>query len=436
MLLLNSLTGKVRNASEMYLNTYKGLSKEIWWLAFITFINRAGTMVLPFLTLYLQEDLRFSLSQVGTVMVFFGIGSFVGSWIGGKLTDRIGYYKVMVGSLFLTGISFIFLQYVDTFYGFCTGIFLTIVIADTFRPAMFVSMKAYSKPENQTRSLTLIRLAINLGFSFGPFLGGIIIAALDYNGLFWVDGITCILAVSLLFTKLNPKKRRNSIEETAESEVYIPKTKSENRRNIILFGLLILIVFLMAITFLQLFSILPLYYRNAYQLEEWEIGLFMSLNGMLIFLLEMPLIHYIEKKLISKVKMTILSLGMMLFSFLIFNFGHALMILVISMILITFGEMFSFPFTNKIAMDRATKGKEGKYMAMYTMAFSAAHIISGKLGSFMVENYGFEANWYLMSLLLLISVFLGFILKRELDIEQQTKMEVITEKNKLAKSVA
>ena len=38
-----------------YLNTFKGLSKEVWWLALITLINRAGTMVIPFLSLYLYN---------------------------------------------------------------------------------------------------------------------------------------------------------------------------------------------------------------------------------------------------------------------------------------------------------------------------------------------------------------------------------------------
>ena len=74
-----------------YLNTFKGLSKEIWWLALITFINRAGTMVIPFLSLYLKEELYFTVSNVGWVMSAFGLGSVAGSWLGGKLTDRIGY---------------------------------------------------------------------------------------------------------------------------------------------------------------------------------------------------------------------------------------------------------------------------------------------------------------------------------------------------------
>lgn len=149
----------VKRTLNIYQDSFRGLSKEVWWLALITFINRTGTMVLPFLSLYLTKDLNLSLSQVGWIMTSFGVGSLLGSWLGGKLTDKIGFYKVMFWSLLITGFLFIGLQYVNSFSGFVFGIFLTMTVADTFRPAMFVSLKAYSKLENQTRSLTLIRLA-------------------------------------------------------------------------------------------------------------------------------------------------------------------------------------------------------------------------------------------------------------------------------------
>ncbi|GAL61499.1 probable multidrug resistance protein [Algibacter lectus] len=62
-----------------YINTFKGLSHEVWWLALITLINRAGTMVIPFLSLYLTENLDFTLKDVGWIMSAFGLGSVVGS---------------------------------------------------------------------------------------------------------------------------------------------------------------------------------------------------------------------------------------------------------------------------------------------------------------------------------------------------------------------
>ena len=165
-----------------YINTFKGLSKEVWWLSLITLINRAGTMVIPFLSLYLNKSLGFSLSEISWILPFWGLGSLVGTWLGGKLTDIVGYYKVMLVSLLFTGIFFFLLQYITTFEGFCAGIFLVMLVADIFRPAMFVALSAYSKPENKTRSVTLIRLAINLGLSAGTAVGGLIITGMSYYG--------------------------------------------------------------------------------------------------------------------------------------------------------------------------------------------------------------------------------------------------------------
>jgi len=399
----------VKRTAKIYKESFMGLSGEIWWLAFITFINRAGTMVIPFLTLYLTKHLDFTLSQVGWVMTSFGIGSFLGSWLGGKLTDKIGYYKVMFWSLLLTGFLFIGLQYVTTFFGFLIGVFITMTIADTFRPAIFVSLNAYSKPENQTRSLTLIRLAINLGFSFGPFLGGLIIAGLGYESLFWVDGITCILAILLFRTVLKNKefikKPKKNEEENSISSIFGDKP----------YWLFLVIVFLMGFTFMQLFSTMPLYYKDIHGLSEVQIGLLMSLNGGLIFLTEMPLIHKLEQSSINKIKIIIWSLILFAISFFVLNISGWVGLLVVSMFIITVAEMLAFPFTNAFAMTRAVKGKEGLYMALYTMAFSLAHIFSAKTGMEVVDKFGFDANWYLMGFLSLLAVLLTIRLKKILN---------------------
>ena len=398
----------------LYKDSFRGLSNEIWWLTLITFINRAGTMVLPFLSLYLIENLEFSLTQVGWIMSSFGLGSLLGSWLGGKLTDRFGYYKVMYISLFLTGIMFILLQFVTTFEGFVLAVFITLMVADTFRPALFVSLKAYSKKENQTRSLTLIRLAINLGLSFGPFLGGLIIAGLGYSGLFWVDGITCIGAVIIMLNVMpNPPLREDVADEDSSpvgSEGKIVKD--------VPYITFLVTVFLMGFIFLQLFTTMPLYYKEIYELSEVNIGLMMSMNGFLIFLFEMPLIHTIEKKMLNKMKIVTWSMAMLGMSYLILNFGHAIAILIFSMLLITIGEMMAFPFTNNFAMNRAPIGKEGDYMAWYSMAFSLSHIFSAKVGMELIEQFGYDFNWYVMGGLGFVSMFLIYRLRRMLAHEK------------------
>ena len=332
-----------------YLNTFKGLSTEVWWLALITLINRAGTMVIPFLSLYLTKSLDFSLKDVGWIMSCFGLGSVLGSWLGGKLTDKIGYYKVMKTSLFLTGLFFLGLQYVTTFYGFCIGIFLVMLVADTFRPAMFVALSAYSKPENKTRSVTLIRLAINLGFSAGPAVGGIIITSLSYSGLFWVDGVTCILATFLLMKVLNPKKAKVLDEIKTENPISVFSDKA--------FWVFFVAMFIFGFVFLQYFSTMPLYYENIHNLSEFDIGLLMGMNGFLIFLLEMPLIKWLEESKYSKERLMFVGLLLTAISFLVLNLTGWVGVLVIGMLFMTIGEMIAFPFSNAFVMERAKKGK-------------------------------------------------------------------------------
>ncbi len=274
---------------------------------------------------------------------------------------------------------------------------------------MFVSLKAYSKVENQTRSLTLIRLAINLGFSFGPFLGGIIIATLSYAGLFWVDGITCIAAVLLMRFVLKYKTiKAAEIDEyklnNAKTSVYKDKP----------YWIFLAVVFLMGFIFLQLFTTMPLYYKGIHGLTEVEIGLIMSLNGFLIFLLEMPLIHYIEGTLFNRMKIITWSLILMAVSFLVLNASAWSGVLIIGMLFITLGEMLAFPFTNNFAMNRAPEGREGKYLALYTMAFSLAHIFSAKTGMEIIDAFGFNANWYLMGVLGFVAVLLMIWLQKSL----------------------
>lgn len=392
-----------------YLSTFDGLSREVWWLALITFVNRAGTMVIPFLSLYLIDDLKFTFKDVSWIMSAFGLGSVVGTWIGGKLTDTIGYYKVMVRSLLSTGFLFIILQFLNTFASVCIGIFLVMVVADTFRPAMFVAMSVYSKPKNKTRSVTLIRLAINLGFSAGPAIGGLIITTMGYEGLFWVDGITCILATLLMIKVLNPRVAKVADNIVVDNPVSVFKDKP--------FWIFFSAMFLFGIIFLQYFSTMPLYYKDVHFLTEFEIGVLLGLNGFFIFLLEMPLIKWLEQTRFTKTGLMLFGLLLTVISFYVLNLTSWIGILLLGMLFMTVGEMIAFPFSNAFAIDRAKKGKQGEYLSMYVMAFSFAHIFGHNAGLRLVDSVGYNNTWYIMAGLGCIGILLLMYLKRVLKNE-------------------
>jgi predicted MFS family arabinose efflux permease len=370
-----------------YIDNFKGLSKEIWLLSLVTFINRAGAMVLPFLSLYLVKDKGFSFPEVGWIMTSYGVGSFLGAWIGGKLTDVLGYYKVIIWSLFLGGLGFIGLQFLDSFYGLCFGMFGLILVADAYRPAVFVACDAYSKPENITRGIALIRLAINMGFSIGPVLGGIIIANISYTSLFWIDGVSCMLAAILLYVFLKPKTVRSESKEAIVEKEGI----SPYRNGIYL--LLIAIMVLSGMMFVQYFSVIPLYYKEAHFLSEAVIGLILFINGAIIVVFEMPLVGWLERINISKTMATFLGMVFLAASFIVLNISDWTGVLILGMILMTLGEMIGSPFSNALALSMAPKGRKGSYMGMYTMSWSLAHIIGHNGGMQMVDRFGYDVTW-------------------------------------------
>ncbi len=383
----------LKSAFQRYINNFKGFSREIWILTLVTFINRAGTMVLPFLSKYLKEDLHFTYGEVGWVMVAFGLGSMLGSWLGGRLSDKIGFYKVMVGSLFTSGLLFFVIQYITTFYGLCIAMFGIMAIADMFRPAMFVSLGAYAKPENRTRSLTLVRLAVNLGFAAGPALGGLIIMGIGYEGLFWADGTSCIVSI-LLFAILVKEKKKAKSDRLQEVELPNFSVFSDK-----IFWVFLFISFVTAMIFFQIFTTLPLYHHEKFGLTPLQTGLLMTLNGLLIFFLEMPIVSYFERKNVQKIKVVLWGALLMSISFFVLLLDFWAGMLVVSILFITVGEMFAFPFSNSFAMNRAPRGHEGRYMALYTMSFSLAHIMSSKSGMEIIAHVGYQVNWLVMGIL-------------------------------------
>ncbi|KFF13625.1 MDR family MFS transporter [Flavobacterium hydatis] len=399
------------NAFQQYINNFRGFSREIWILTLVTFINRAGTMVLPFLSKYLKEDLQFTYNEVGWIMVSFGLGSMLGSWLGGKLSDKIGFYKIMVFSLFTSGVSLFFLQYITTFWALCFAMFTIMIIADMFRPAMYVSLSAYAKPENRTRALTLVRLAVNLGFAAGPALGGLIIMGIGYQGLFWVDGASCILSITIF--ALLVKEKKKPVHDSSHDIVSEPKSVFTDK----IFWVFLFVSFATAIIFFQLFTTLPLYHKEKFDLTEFQTGLLMTLNGLMIFSLEMSIVSYFERNAFRKIKIIIYGTLLMALSFYLLLINVWAGVLVFAMIIVSLGEILAFPFSNAFALSRAPRGQEGRYMALYTMSFSLAHIISSKLGFEFISRLGYQYNWFIMGTIGLTATACCLWIQKELQKE-------------------
>jgi MFS family permease len=388
-------------------NAFGGLSRSIWLLALAQLINRSGSMVIFFLAVYLKDELLFDLNQVGAVMACYGIGALVGVYAGGKLTDRLGHRPVMVASLLGGFILFVLASQINDFISLCVVLFLLSAFGDGFRPAGMVAISHYSTPENYTRSVSLYRLAINLGFSIGPAIGGLL-ATIDYQWLFWVDGATCLFASVFVYFYLTESKQ-NSAELSEEPEELVHRKSPWRDKAYLLF---LPMVTIYAMAFFQLFSTMSIYYKGEEGFTEGQIGAILALNGLLVAAVELVLVYKIERKY-SLYTWMILGSLLLTLSYGLILLVHGFMWYLIIITLVSFSEMFFMPFTNTFMNNRSGKANRGQYASLYVMAWSASHIFTPLLATTVMNHMGYQKLWWLM-IAFTVVVVLAVIMVRKL----------------------
>ena len=395
-----------------YINTFKGLSREAWMLSIVMLINRSGSMVLPFLGVYMTDHLKFSLENTGIVLSFYGIGSVLGSWLGGFLTDKFGEYYIQSWSLFLSAPIFIIMPFFSSVGMMALLIFLQSSISDTFRPANSVAITKYARPENLTKAFSLNRMAINLGFSIGPALGGIL-SGISYNFLFIVNGIGAVTAgiIYVIFFR-----RRNKIfreKKKLEPTKTIEKTVTKSPYKDYPFLLYSFLCAVFAVCFFQFFNTIPLFYKDVAKLDQSTIGFILGYSGFIIVLLEMPLVSLAERVL--KIPQ-ILSIGIIMsgVSYLLLLFGSNIPLLLLSMSILSIAEIWVLPFMSTVTALRAERGNKGAYMGLNGIAFSFSFIFTPFLGTYVVSHFGFDSLWIGSFAILMVTAFLIFWITKKM----------------------
>lgn len=372
----------------LYREAYLGLSRSTWLLALVMLINRSGTMVVPFMTMYLTQHLNITIGKAGLVMSLYGIGSIVGALIGGRLTDKVGYYYIQIVTLMGGGIMFVILGRMHAYLPVCICTFFLAMVNEAFRPANSVAVAYYSTEENRTRSYSLNRLAINLGWAVGGAVGGII-ATYNYSLLFWADGISNICAAALLYLFLAPS--RNTETEVKHVEASITSNSAYRDTAYLLFTAM---VFVFAMCFFQLSTTLPVFYKEEFHLSVFFIGLVMAMNGVIITFFEMIIVFKLEG---IRPHLQFIAAGVVLvgISYLLLNisFVNYALLAMIAMVVITFGEILAMPFMNSYWIARTRPHNRGQYAALFTVAWSLAQAAGPLIGSLIAERCGFKALW-------------------------------------------
>ncbi|MEO6759257.1 MAG: MFS transporter [Saprospiraceae bacterium] len=385
-------------------SSYAGIPATIWFLSAVSLVNRCGSMVIAFVTLYLTQSLHFSIPDAGYVMGCFGVGAMCGAFLGGRLTDKWGYYPVQLWSLVLNGIALLLMMLVHDFWWMCCTVFLLSLVSEAFRPANSVAISKYSEPATRTRSISLYRMAVNLGWTVAPVLGGVLITAFGWPSLFWADGLTCILAALLLRWRMPSSLPEPAPEPGAEKAAPLVVLSPYRDRRYMWF---LALTVLNGMVFMQIMWTVPVFFKETYHWTEAQIGLTTALNGLIVFMVEMPLIFRLEGR---RSPLAWVRVGLILYAlaYLMFLLPVAGIVAgVLFMIVISFGEIFVMPFSSNFVFSRATAGnRQGQYMALYTVAYSVANILAPLYGTQMIAHLGYPALWGSLAVVVAV-VWLG-----------------------------
>jgi predicted MFS family arabinose efflux permease len=391
----------------LYRNAYSGLPSQSWILFAVLLVNASGMMVLFFLSLYLTRQLGFSVIQAGRALSVFGVGSLVGTFFGGWLSDRIGSTNVQKISLFLCGVFYIYLGQLHSFWSIIIMIFILSMASGLMFPSNATSMARLCPPEVTTKGFALNRLANNIGATIGPAVGGML-ALRNYVLLFWVDGLTCLAAV-VVFMVLwkNPEEHLRTVGDEQAPSGHSPWRD-------IPFLLLLPIIVIWGAMFFQLIATFPLYMQEVYGLAENRIGQLIIINTIMIVTLEMLLIHWIGKRPLTRFIAT--SFFLTGLGFALMPLGHGFLFAAMTVAVWTTGEMLSMPLLGSLIAIRAGPGSQGRYMGLFTFSFSLSMIIGPMIGTAVYGKYGPDVLWFGCGIAgLLLTVFFTF-LSRNLEV--------------------
>jgi predicted MFS family arabinose efflux permease len=372
-----------------------GLPRGVWVLALAILINKAGSMVLAFLVLYLTRSLGFSVRAAANVLFLYGAGALIAAPVSGVLSDRWGPIRIMRGSLLLSGALLLVYPIAKSVSLVVLFTLALSILAESFRPASLTIFGDLVPPAQRKAGFALNRLAINLGMSVGPAVGGFL-ASISFPYLFFVNGATALAAGVILVAARFPKHRHGADSGTIEAAVAplvrLPRAHQDSKLIFFLAGVLPVGMILF-----QIIGGMPVFLVRDLHVSEAGYGLLFTLNCVLIVFLEVPLntstAHWPHRRT--------LALGALLFGvgFGALAFAWSFLTAAVTVVIWTFGEMFFFPSMAAYLTDIAPVRRRGEYMGLSQMVMGLAFMTGPWAGMLVLDRFGAKTLWLVTFLL-------------------------------------
>ena len=352
----------------------KALPREVWILFAGTFVNRFGTFVMPFLTIYLTRK-GYSAAEAGIAVSAYGGGHLMASMLGGYLADRIGRRNTIALSMFCSTIALLALSQAQAYPLILVLTVFAGAAAELYRPASSALIGDLVGPEQRITAFAVYRFAVNLGFAAGPATAGLL-ANYSFFYLFLGDAITSLAYGFIALAFLPHGVRSRSVEERDGGAV----SHALSNRPFVLF--LIATSCVMWIEF-QIHSTLPLH-LTALGFTPAAYGMLLSINGVMIVLFELALTNVTTRY--RPQPMIALGYGLSAIGFSLTGFASTFPALAATVVVWTIGEMIYAPVTGAYVTNLAPELYRGRYHGMWVQMWSIGMLLGPAMGTWIYSR--------------------------------------------------
>lgn len=384
---------------------YREYPRAFWVYNVIVFIDRfGGFMLYPFFALYLTRRFNIGMATVGALFAVFSISGFVGSALGGAITDRMGRKGVILFSLVASSLSALGMGFAPSLELFMLVSVVVGTLSNIGHPAHEAVVADLLPADKRAEGYGIIRVVFNLAVIIAPAVAGLLIAR-SYLLLFVVDAVISLIAAAIVLLALPETKPAAAAHSQPES---LAQTFAGYRR---VFGDTRFIAFvgvsiMATLVYMNMNTTLGVFLREAHAVPEAGYGSLLSLNAILVVMFQFWIVRRLEKHK----PMLMLALGAAFYAlgFALYGFVSTYVWFAIAMIVITIGEMIVTPSHQSMVARFAPEAMRGRYMAIAGLSWGMAFAAGPYLAGLILDSA--DPNWlWLACGLLGLAAALGYI---------------------------
>lgn len=389
-------------------NIYRGLPRSMYILFLVQVVNRFGSFVVPFMTLFLNKKLGLSFQAVGTIVMIESILSIPGAMAGGKFADQIGRKKTYIFAQTTAALALIPCAFIKNPYAIIFFLLTSNFFNSAVRPSLNAIIADILPPDKRQVGYSLQYLGINLGVAIGPIVAGFL-----FNHLLWLlfigDALTSLIAVALVIF---------NIEETRPSsmvEVVATKEKAEEgsifevliRRPRIMIFLIIYIIY--SLVYTQHNFSLPLMMDKVFiESGATKFGFLMSLNACTVIFLSVFITSF-TKKLHTLTNMIIAGI-LYAIGFGMIGIINSFPLFMLSTILWTIGEILTVTNFGVYVANNSPANYRARFSAVGNLSWATGAALGTSLIGKYIDLAGIASVWPLTFILACVATLLMGVL--------------------------